>query len=64
MISIGVIVLLVSKSITLTKVAPPQNTAISKAYKQIWNTDLVKIWYFFIFSLKLLTSEGLRTLSH
>lgn len=60
MISIVVIVLSVSKSIILTKVAPPQNTPISKLYKQIWNTVFVKIWYFFIFSLKLLTSERIR----
>ena len=55
-----IIVLSVSKSIILTKVAPPQNTAISKLYKQIWNTVFVKIWCFFISLLTLLTSERIR----
>ena len=39
---------------------PPQNTPISKLYKQIWNTVFVKIWCFSIFLLKLLTSERIR----
>ena len=62
MISIAVIVLLASKSFILKKVAPPHNTPISKPYKKIWNTVFVKIWYFFISLLKLLTPEGIRRL--
>ena len=58
--SIVVIALPVSKGMILAKVAPPQNTPISKPYKQIWNTVFVKMWYFFIFLLKLLTSDRIR----
>ena len=60
MISMVIIVLSVSKSIILTKVAPPQSTPISKLYKQIWNIIFAKIWCFFIFLLKLLTFERIR----
>ena len=61
MISIVVIVFSVFKSIILAKVKPPQNTPISKAYKQIWNTVFVITWYFFIFLLKSFTSERIRS---